>query len=540
MTLKNEVKILDCTFRDGGYYTNWDFSPDLITKYLDAMKNANVDVVELGFRFKGNDGFKGACAYTTDDFLRTLNIPTNITIGVMLNASDILVDGVLCERVLQKLVPEFARDTPLGLVRIACHIHEFEPVLFAANRLKEQGYCVGFNLMQVADKSTEELEELSFQAADFPIDVLYFADSLGSMQVNDVSRVMNALRVGWKGPIGMHTHNNQGLAMSNALKSIAEGATWVDSTITGMGRGPGNALTEEMVVEIDAILGRTSNVLPLFSLISNVFKPMKEQKGWGTGLYYYLSGKYGIHPTYIQEMLRDARYDDADILAVIEYLRENGAKSFSENMLNIASRFYKGEPRGTWCPVSLLEGREVLILGGGPSVCHHREAIESYIRRQKPVVLALNTKTDIDSRLIDLRVASHPVRMLSDVERHLKQSQPLITPASMLPENILASYAGKVLLDFGVGIESNTFKFYGQYCITPSSLVMSYALAVASSGKAKSIILTGFDGYPYGDARNDEIDMVLRCFRMAKPKQTFIFATPTIHRDIVVKSIYSL
>ena len=28
------MKILDCTLRDGGYYNNWDFSPEVVTEYL--------------------------------------------------------------------------------------------------------------------------------------------------------------------------------------------------------------------------------------------------------------------------------------------------------------------------------------------------------------------------------------------------------------------------------------------------------------------------------------------------------------------------
>lgn len=532
--------MLDCTLRDGGYYTNWDFSSELIGRYLRAMKAAKVDVVELGFRFWGNEGFKGACAFTTDEFLRTLEIPSGLTVGVMLNASDIIMDGALSEERLQLLIPEFASTTPLDLVRIACHVHEFRAALPAASWLKCRGYQVGFNLMQVADRSVQELESLSQEVAAFPVDVLYFADSLGGMQISDVSRVIRALSSSWPGLIGIHTHNNQGLAMSNALKALDEGAAWVDSTIAGMGRGPGNARTEEMVVEVDSLLNRTSDSLPLLSLISSTFGPMKEKKGWGTSIYYYLSGKYGIHPTYIQEMLSDPRYDDEDILAVIDHLRENGAKKFSIDELDIASRFYKGEPRGTWEAASLLEGRDVLILGAGPSVIEHREAIERYVHRQKPLVLALNTRTDIAGELIDFRVASHPVRMLSDVEAHLCLSQPLITPASMLPKNLLASFAEKVLLDFGVGVEPDTFKFGREYCITPSPLVMAYALAVTYSGKAKSISLAGFDGYPRGDARNDEIDMVLQSFKVMNTRQPCVSITPTIHRGIVVKSVYSL
>jgi 4-hydroxy 2-oxovalerate aldolase len=54
---------LDCNLRDGGYYTNWDFSKDLINSYLKAVSNAGIDIDEIGFRFLANEGFKGACAY---------------------------------------------------------------------------------------------------------------------------------------------------------------------------------------------------------------------------------------------------------------------------------------------------------------------------------------------------------------------------------------------------------------------------------------------------------------------------------------------
>ena len=66
--------LLDCTLRDGGYYNSWDFNDSLIHDYLLAMKAVRVDVVELGFRSTDKKGFKGACAYSTDAFIRTLDV----------------------------------------------------------------------------------------------------------------------------------------------------------------------------------------------------------------------------------------------------------------------------------------------------------------------------------------------------------------------------------------------------------------------------------------------------------------------------------
>ena len=47
--LKTQVKILDCTLRDGGYYNDWDYSFDLVKRYVDTMAAAQIDIVELGF-----------------------------------------------------------------------------------------------------------------------------------------------------------------------------------------------------------------------------------------------------------------------------------------------------------------------------------------------------------------------------------------------------------------------------------------------------------------------------------------------------------
>ena len=67
--------ILDCTFRDGGYYVNWDFQPNVVNNYLKAIALSKVDVIEMGFRFISNDNFYGAYGYTTDDHLKSLPLP---------------------------------------------------------------------------------------------------------------------------------------------------------------------------------------------------------------------------------------------------------------------------------------------------------------------------------------------------------------------------------------------------------------------------------------------------------------------------------
>ncbi|QNI66420.1 HMGL-like family protein [Synechococcus sp. BMK-MC-1] len=520
---------MDCTLRDGGYYNSWDFPVDLIEAYLVAMKAAQVDVVELGFRFLRNEGFKGGCAYTTDDYLNGLCIPSGLRVAVMVNGGDLCTE-IGCTDVLERLFTQSATDSPVNMVRFACHFHEFPKALPAAAWLNERGYEVGFNLMQIADCSHKKINEITAMASDFPLDVLYFADSMGSMIPDDISRVVGWLREGWQGELGIHTHDNMGMALANTLRAQAEGVSWLDATVTGMGRGPGNARTEELVIEAEMMRHRSANFVPLMNLVAHIFEPMKAKYGWGTNPFYYLAGKYGIHPTYIQEMISDTRYDVEDILAVIDHLSIQGAKKYSVDSLNGARQFYSGEPRGTWSPAEMIAQRDVLILGTGPGVEAHRSALEAYVRRAQPIVLALNTQSAIDSSLINLRIACHPVRLLADAEAYSDLPQPLITPVSMLQKQLLAELDGNDLLDFGLGIETGEFKFYDTYCIVPTSLVLAYALAVVTSGKAANILMAGFDGYPSGDPRNAETATILNHFRNSTGLDRLLSVTPTRHK----------
>nr|WP_298249108.1 aldolase catalytic domain-containing protein [uncultured Halomonas sp.] len=532
------MTFLDCTLRDGGYYNAWDFSSELIHQYLDAMQAAGVDVVELGFRTLKNQGFQGPCAFTTDEFIRSLTVPDGLTIGVMVNGNE-LVGEVPQEEALERLFPNAAAESPVDLVRIACHVHEFEKALPAVNWLKERGYQVGFNLMQVAGRTEEEVKALARQAKAYPMDALYFADSMGSMSPDQAAQIIQWFRSEWTGPMGIHTHDNLGLALSNTLRALDEGVTWVDATVTGMGRGPGNARTEELAIEIADRRGKPTNMVPLMVLLREHFKSMQAHYGWGTNPYYYLAGKYGIHPTYIQEMLSDSRYSEEDVLAVIEHLRVEGGKKFSLNTLDAARHFYRGEPMGQWSPKERFAERDVLLLGTGPGVARHREALERYIRDHQPLVLALNTQCAIDAELIDLRVACHPVRLLADCEAHTRLPQPLITPYSMLPADVRDSLGEKDVLDYGLNVQAGNFEFAEMHCTAPTSLVVAYALAVATSGDASRVLLAGFDGYGADDPRSQEMHQLLEQYQAAEGALPMTAITPARYR-LRSESVYAL
>jgi 4-hydroxy 2-oxovalerate aldolase len=323
-----------------------------------------VGIIEFGFRSLKNEGWGGAHLYTTDEYLQTFNIPSSIKISVMINASEV-INQYGINSALEKLFPLSAKASKVKIVRVACHIHEFLKALDISEWLKAKGYEVGFNLMQISNYTDEDIKTYALEAMKCPIDVLYFADSLGALDVKQTTKIIREFRKYWNRALGIHAHDNMGLALSNTLKALDEGVEWLDATLTGMGRGPGNAKTEILACELAQRSNKELNIVPLMSIIKSYFKPLQQKCNWGTNVYYHLAGKYSIHPTYIQAMLSDSKYSEEDILTVINHLREEGGSKYSLNALNTARNFYNGNPHGVWKPASLLQNRDVMLLGTG-------------------------------------------------------------------------------------------------------------------------------------------------------------------------------
>ena len=181
----------------------------------------------------------------------------------------------------------------------------------------------------------------------------------------------------------------------------------------------------------------------------------------------------------------------------------------------------------------------MLIVGAGASVNEHLDAIEDYVRRAQPLVIALNTSEQINPALIHYRVACHPIRMMADCEKYADLSQPLITPVSMLPEQIIERLNGRALCDFGLSVQPHTFEFGEYFCVLPTSIVTAYALAIATSGKAKRILLAGLDGFSADDPRQSEMEDLLVKYQHTVGSLPVLSITPTRY-SINTESIYAL
>ena len=537
--MNNDLIKIDCTLRDGGYYNNWDFSNSLIKEYLNAIAKTSINFVEIGFRTTLNKGFKGALAFSKDEFLNTLDIPEDIGIGVMVNASDLGSNSEHLKN-LKILFPNDAQISPVKLVRLACYSYQIDIALEASKWLVERGFKVGINLMQISEIENNDLINITQKINNYPISVFYFADSLGCLRPNEIVKIVETIKNFSLKSIGIHAHDNLGLAFSNTIIAKENGVKWLDSTISGMGRGPGNCKTEDLLLDLDFKNSKSSEIAPVLFLINKYFSKLREKYKWGTNPYYFLSGKYKIHPSYMQSLINNSLFSDDDKLMIIEKLKDQKASVFKENYLSEEFINFKEKvTESNWEPNYLLNKKEVLILATGPSTKKYKSALENYIKKFKPFVIALNTASLIDDKLIDMRAACHPLRIVTDIDKYNSMKQPLVCPFSTFDENFSSRIDLRNVFDFGLLIKKNTFEFHEKFCIIPKPLVLLYAISIAISGKAKSIKLTGVDGYAPGDPRNEELNDFLEILFNLVPNSLEIKSlTPTCYRYLDKESVF--
>ena len=359
------MKVLDCTLRDGGYYCQWDFDESLVRDYLSSIDGSHVDMLELGFRFLSKDYFCGAFGYTTDDYLLTLNLPERTPISVMVNASDYYGDSFQQEKLINSIFDKKI-NSPVTMVRVAVVVDDYYIANEISLSLKKLGYIVAVNLMQVSYSHVDKVKKAILSIKQWgAVDVIYLADSFGRLMPDECAHLVSFSKQISNIEIGIHAHDNKGLALANALKSIERGVDWCDATIMGMGRGAGNTPLESLLLEMAACESDVDKVIGFNSSVYSHFSRLRETYGWGANAYYFYAAKYNIHPSYVQAAMELSNNDSQDVLAQLRKIRKTDAKNYSVVALRDALYETDIQSKGKWNPSGWLLDKEVLLIGGG-------------------------------------------------------------------------------------------------------------------------------------------------------------------------------
>ncbi len=535
------MKLLDCTLRDGGYYNSWNFSEALVTDYLAAIRQSGIDYIELGFRNFPKKTFLGAYAYTSEEYLNALSLPDNIQYAVMVDAKSILSSKKTIPEAIQQLFVEKSKSK-ISMVRIAAYFKDVDATQAIALELHKKGYQIAFNLMQAGGQAETLIIETAKKIASWKtVDVLYFADSFGNMDTHEIQRIINALRQTWHSDLGIHAHNNMGRALDNSLFAIDLGVQWIDSTITGMGRGAGNTATEKL---LSSLPKKHNHYYPfsIYELVIHHFEALKKQYGWGDHLLYFLAAQHDVHPTYIQNMLSNSHLGKEELVGSIKFLiAQGGTNQYDGKLLESALSLCNGDNKISGQTLTpLFKQRDVLIIANAPSIEQHKRALELYINKYKPIVISINLVDKIDPTFIDYFCISHNIKFLADYAHYQTLNKPLIYPKHRFKENELAHLKVAIhSIDYGMQIKEQQFKPQTDFCTIPYDLTVAYALSVAITAQASRIILAGVDGYDANDKRQQEMIHLFQLIQEYYHEKEIMAITPTSY-PINKGSVYAL
>ena len=319
--------ILDCTLRDGGYYTNWEFEDDLVKEMVQVLNFSEVDYIELGYKSPLPGGRFRKC---NDKFIanllkdvQLLGLQELSKLAFMIDAKDFIENDKVNKRLLLDVIKP-KEKSPFTLCRIATNYDTLDLALEMLELISELGYETALNLMKVAILEVKEVVDSLERISKSSVNMIYIADSLGSLHGNRLKDLQGAFSKTCKESnklLGFHPHNNLGLAFSNSLEMEWLGIDIVDGTITGMGRGAGNLRIEQY------LMFRQKPTKDLLNLIQKRFNPLKEKSNWGWSPSYMYSGINEIHPSYPQE-LQTYHISDSKIQNKLEELSFTGGKEF--------------------------------------------------------------------------------------------------------------------------------------------------------------------------------------------------------------------
>ena len=308
-----ELKVVDCTVRDGGLMNNHNFPLEFVSAVYAADCAAGVDFMEIGY--KGMAGMYSRNEYgawkfcTEDDMRRAIGEKKGSTkISVMADAERTNYNTDILPR----------EKSVVDMIRVATYIHQIPAALEIVNDAHNKGYDTALNIMAVSTVPESELESALEIIVQSPVKILYVVDSFGTLYSEQIRGLVqrfqkHATPAGKE--IGIHTHNNLQLAFANTIEAIVLGANYVDASIAGLGRGAGNCPLE---LALSFLHNPKFKMRPILEAIQNTVEPYREDLRWGFAIPYMLTGYLNQHPKAAMQFMEgdDFRnivkfYDDA-------------------------------------------------------------------------------------------------------------------------------------------------------------------------------------------------------------------------------------
>jgi len=304
VSFRPDIKVMDCTLRDGGLVNNFAFTDEFVKDLYLANIKAGVDYMEFGYK-ASKEIFDpkafGKWKFCDEKDIRAIvgDNKTDLKISVMADVgrTDFHKD----------IIPR--KDSVIDMIRVATYINTIPAAIEMIEDAKKKGYEVTVNIMAVSKVSESDLVAGLELLAQSNVDVIYLVDSFGAFypeQVEKLTKIYVEIAAKYKKQIGVHAHNNQQLAFANTIEAVSRGASFLDATVSGMGRGAGNCYMESL---LSFLRNPKYNKIAIMNFVQKHMLKMRQDYVWGYDIPYLMTGVLNSHPSSAIQFIKDGRTD---------------------------------------------------------------------------------------------------------------------------------------------------------------------------------------------------------------------------------------
>ncbi|MEG2427974.1 MAG: aldolase catalytic domain-containing protein [Clostridium sp.] len=393
-----ELKLLDCTLRDGGFVNDWDFGHDNIVNIFERMISSGTDVLEIGFlderRPFDKDRTMMPDTQSADRIFQKLDKKQAMIVA--------MIDYGTCS--IDRLAP--CSETFIDGIRVIFKKHVMKEALAYCAQIKALGYQVFVQAVSITSYSDRELLDLIDMVNAMDPYALSIVDTYGLMHQENLMHYFELLNhnLHLEIAIGYHSHNNFQLAYSNSIemmKKPTERTIMIDASLYGMGKSAGNLPIELIAMYMNTNYGKHYDLSQMLEAIDINIMPFYAKTPWGYNLFFYIAASNNCHPSYVRFLMDKQTLSLKSINTILERIEPEKKLLYDKDYIEQLYVDYQNMECNDQADIAALKeqlsGKSLLLLGPGKNMELQKKKILRYIKAESPIILSVNyIPEDID------------------------------------------------------------------------------------------------------------------------------------------------
>ncbi len=385
----SNIKVLDCTLRDGGYINEWNFGLEKSRKILNLLSKSNIDYIETGFLTEEKTTYEKTLFNSFEDIRKF--VPFDLD-------NERLFGMITYGKFPIEKVPDVNKSVIKG-IRLIFKKSQKDKAMVYCKKLKSKGYKLFINPTFIDQFTDEEIIEVIKDINDIHPYGMSIVDSMGVLKEADLLRLYYLIDHNLRKDIALcfHSHNNLQLSFSNAqclMKVCKDRELIIDSTVFGMGRGAGNLCTELITQYINDNYNGHYDIIPILKIVDEQINPIFAKTPWGYSVPYYLAATNHCHPNYAKYLVDKQTVPVEFINNLLKSIPDNKKSIYDVNLIKqlYLDKFSNviDDCKTVEYLKNLLADKKILLMAPGKSLKEEKSKVDSFIERENPFVISLN------------------------------------------------------------------------------------------------------------------------------------------------------